>query len=118
MGHETGAEAMTEPIELDTVLDTLNHPHRRAILRFLYEHPEDRISAETMVSYLREREEGRTGEKPSSERISTDLYHIHAPKLDDVGLVTFDRSRRELQYHPEERVETWLDFIDATHESE
>jgi len=57
------------------------------------------------------------------ERVTIELYHVHLPKLDDAGLVSFDDEMQAVAYegHPiVERVaeKAWQTESAATREAE
>ena len=78
----------------DVVFDILRNERRRQVLQFLREHPR------TTLSDLAEHVASLENDKPihdltSSERkrVYVGLYQCHLPKMDDVGVIDYDRSR-------------------------
>lgn len=113
---ETGSE--DPDLSLDAVLDLLAHHHRRALLRELREAPDGSIPEDAVIARLQEQEERRTGEQPSWDHVAATLHHVHEPKLAEAGVVSFDGSEETYLYYPNERLETWLDHIEAVHGSD
>lgn len=81
-----------DPRPLDRALDSLRHRHRRRILLLLSEH-DPRDVAEFAIDRL-----ATDGE--DVERVTTDLYHAHLPKLAAAGYVDWDRERGTIRRGP------------------
>jgi DNA-binding transcriptional ArsR family regulator len=67
---------------LDRMFDALKHPYRRRILELLNEHnprDEDEFSVEELAT-----------EDDDLELLTTELYHVHLPKLVESGYVEWD----------------------------
>lgn len=93
--RDEGEDNETLSNETDALLDALSHRYRRFALTALCGRDEPVALADLAVD-VTERETGETGESLSKERareIEISLYHVHVPKLDDAGLVEFDRDR-------------------------
>jgi hypothetical protein len=77
----------------DSAFEALAHEHRRRVLLSLLD--EESCSAE--VALLTE-----TLEAPnrSQERVRTELHHVHLPKLDNLGFVTWDEPTDEVTRGP------------------
>jgi len=89
-GDETGSDEPT-----NALFDALAHRYRRFALAALSSRDEPMALADLAVDVAK-RETGDTGEWVSKERareIEISLYHVHVPKLEDVGLVEYDRDR-------------------------
>lgn len=106
------------PLSLDTILDLLAHHHRRAMLHALMVKSENTIEEQEMIARLEGVEQKRTGEKPSSDHLAVSLHHTHLPKLSQAGVVTYDENEERYQYHPDEKIEKWLELIESEHEEE
>lgn len=121
MSPSTGnsdADAEAATLSVDAILDFMAHHHRRAMLRALREAPDNTVSEDKLISRLQDQEQARTGKQPSWDHISAALHHIHEPKLSEAGIISYDESSEEYQYHPNDRVEKWLDHIESVHETE
>lgn len=113
---ETNEDAPT--LSVDAILDILAHHHRRALLRSLREAAEGQMPEAEIISLFQEQEEARLGKQPSWDHLSASLHHIHEPKLSEAGLITYDAGDGVYYYHPDERVEKYLDFIESEHETD
>lgn len=115
---DRGPDRREVPLSVDSLLDLLGHPHRRAVLRTLLEAPDDVVAADELIGRLQDREESRTGERPSWEHLTVALHHVHVPKLSDAGVVEYDAAGGRYVYRPRDRLETWLDHVESVHEPE
>lgn len=113
-----GTDGDAPSLSLDAILDILAHHHRRGLLLSLRESTEGRLSEDDVISLFQHQEETRVGKRPSWDHLSASLHHIHEPKLSEAGLVTYDESDSVYRYHPDERVEKYLDLIESEHETE
>lgn len=113
-----GVQGDTPSLSVDAILDVLAHHHRRALLRSLRDTQDSQLPEDEVISLFRQQEEARVGRQPSWDHLSASLHHVHVPKLSEAGLITYDESGGMYQYHPDERVEKYLDFIEAEHETD
>lgn len=107
-----------DELSLDAILDVLSHHHRRTLFRWLRDQSDQRADSEALLNHLIQQEHERVGKAPSPDHIRATLHHIHLPKLSETGLVTHDEVAQEYQYHPNDRLEKWLELIDSEHASE
>jgi DNA-binding transcriptional ArsR family regulator len=92
---EVAETEMTVEQSRDALFDALSHRYRRFALAALCGRDEPVALADLAVE-VTEQETGEIGENLSKERareIEISLYHVHVPKLDDTGIVEFDRDR-------------------------
>lgn len=118
MGKKSEGRDAPDELSLDAILDVLSHHHRRILFRWLRDQPDQRADSQALINRLIQQEHERMGKTPSPDHIQAALYHIHLPKLNETGLVTHDEAAQEYQYHPNDRLEKWLELIDSEHESE
>lgn len=92
-------------VELDTALELLSDPHRRAILRYLASTPGGSVESSTVVDYV--------VEQSSAERRTAEVecYHAHLPKLHEAGVIEFDPRTGDVRYRRSEAIEHLLDAI-------
>jgi len=84
------------PLELDTVLDVCEHPHRRAVLAALAENHQS-ISVNALATAIVEHDQDRLVTDDSGEtltQIRVGLHHAHLPKLDEAGLIEYNSERQ------------------------
>ena len=95
-GHDSSADVASPPETLskDVLFDILKNERRRQTLEFLREEPT------TTLSDLAEHVAALENDKPireltSSERkrVYVGLYQCHLPKMDDAGVIDYERSR-------------------------
>lgn len=97
-GNETAALA------LDEVFDVLVSPRRRAVLYELYGRSDPIALSDLAIAVSRSEPNGiDTEEITADETVTTDrpvalaLDHVHLPKLQQAGLVEYDRTERTVQ---------------------
>lgn len=100
-------------LSLDAILSLLAHYQRRDVLGYLADRPDQTCSIDECVAHVMKREEDRTGTRPGHDQVATILHHVHVPKLTDAGLLEYDPRSRQLRYGGHDRLETWLDRIQA-----
>ena len=95
---DDGGSAGTVDVAKDVVFDILKNERRRQALHFLREHPT------TDLSDLAEHVAALENDKPirdltSSERkrVYVGLYQCHLPKMDDAGVIDYNRSRGTIE---------------------
>lgn len=101
-----------EQLSTDQILELLGQYQRREIIRQLRDSPGRDHSIDDVVAYLESIERSRNTTVPGENHLLSVIVHIHAPKLEEAGLVDFDVPSRDLHYYPNERVEEMLDCID------
>lgn len=94
-----------EPLTVDTVADILSDSHRRIVLYRLREEDGVVPISELVDAILANETEG------ARDRVHMGLWHQHLPKLDDTGIVEFDRDAKEVQLV---RSGTLTDFLEVT----
>jgi hypothetical protein len=87
-----------EPTELsrDEVFGILSNPRRRAAIHHMNDHPEEVVQLRDLAEQLAawENDVDRTAVTyKQRKRVYTSLYQSHLPKMDDLGIVTFDKHR-------------------------
>jgi DNA-binding transcriptional ArsR family regulator len=97
---------------LDTVFQILSNRRRRFVLYFLTE-VDDPIGREELARRIAtwERDED-IGDVPSDEiaRVTVSLDHAHLPRLEDGGVVSYDREEREIA--ATDAVDRFLPYLD------
>lgn len=79
---------------IDAVFDALADERRRFILRYVIDQSGG-VGFDELANGIHNRETRSNGgfsERDDRERIRCALYHSHLPKLDDAGIVEFDRT--------------------------
>ena len=79
---------------LDLVLDVLANPYRRRVLTALLEHnPQDDEDTHLPPDVAIADED--------VEQLKVHMTHIHLPKLEDAGLIEWDRDANEIRKGPQ-----------------
>lgn len=95
-------------LSVDALLSLLAHHHRRALLEFLVEAPNNTAALDDCVGYLIQQEEARVDERPAYDEVEAVLHHVHLPKLGNAGILEYDARSQQLRYWGHEQLEAWL----------
>lgn len=104
-------------LSVDATLELLGDHERRALLQFLRETTGSTASVQDLIPQLRQHIAERTGERVSRDQIKIRLYHTHLPRLANTGIIEYDARSEELKYYSNDRLEAWLDRIQAEESS-
>lgn len=104
-GSARGATATPGPqdVSLDTVFMILKNSRRRAVLRYLVE-VEAETTLDTLAEHIAAAENGIDVQALSSsqrKRLYIGLYQAHLPKMDDAGVIEFDKHRGRVELRSE-----------------
>ena len=89
----------------------LANRRRRYALRFLVD-AGDVVEFADLVDAVIELERAFDGPLDDHrERVRTDLYHVHLPKLVDAGVLEFDCRSRTIRYHQNDVIETSITLV-------
>jgi DNA-binding transcriptional ArsR family regulator len=91
----------------DELLRILADDRRRAILEYLRDSSTGAATVEMLADKIDEEDHG------GDEANAAVLVHADLPKLDDGGLVDFDRRSMTVRYRSHETVEQLLDCVEA-----
>lgn len=101
----------------DVALRLLAEQRRRKVLRFLANNGEKPVPLDNLAAKITDGEStGNEEEMDSYDSVVTSLYHSHLPKLQEAGLVEFDRQDSTVRYRRHEDVEGLLDHVDTSFE--
>lgn len=98
---------------LDASLRLVSDRQRRRILRRLRDDPTGTTTLEDLLDDLSDGGAAPTADPPDRDRLSIQLIHSHLPKLNDHGVIDYDRDDEVIRYRPDEGVETVLDALPA-----
>lgn len=96
---ETDAEGSADDLPLDVVFGALKNVRRRRVLRYLDEHREP-VSLSDLSEHVAAIENETSPANLNSKqrkRVYVGLYQCHLPKLDDMGVITFNKSRGRIE---------------------
>lgn len=80
----------------DITLSAVANERRRTVLRVLADADRENLPFETLVERLREDD----GERPADDyrqRVRTELYHTHLPKLEACGMLVHNTERKQVR---------------------
>jgi hypothetical protein len=80
------------------IFDILRNSRRRAVLSYLFEKG-GRASIKELTEHVASEEYGVAAEEVSADqhkRVYTALYQCHLPRLDEFGVIDFDKDRKEV----------------------
>lgn len=96
----------------DDVLANLAYTRRRIVLSILKDQkaPISRTAlAQRITTY--ETDEGTTSDVDPSEALCASLHHVHLPRLQQAGFITYDTDANTVTYEGHQALEDeWLDF--------
>lgn len=88
-------------LDMDHAFDVLDHPRRRYVLYALANGEDSTLRelALKIATWEGDIDESAVDDR-THDRVYLSLYHAHVPKLEDEGVVEFDRSAETLQPGP------------------
>ncbi|WP_232701753.1 DUF7344 domain-containing protein [Halobacterium wangiae] len=106
-------ENHSRSLSTDELLEIAADQTRRIVLSQLIEEGESRVQVEELVSTVCAETGPTVGEHPTGhETVRTRLHHRHLPKLAAAGVIEYEEDRHCVRYHPNERLEALLDFLE------
>ncbi|QLH84386.1 DUF7344 domain-containing protein [Halosimplex pelagicum] len=93
--------------ELDTAFELLADRRRRAVVEFLRAAPRGALDLPALVDAV------ATECQEDPDALASSLHHRHLPKLDDAGVVEFDREEGVVSYDSHPLVERCLDVAQS-----
>ena len=100
----------------DAVFDILRNDRRRAVLRYLKRRDARSATLDEMATHIAGRENDVDVSRVSStqsKRVYFALYQSHLPKMDDVGIIDYDRNRGIIEPKGLSHLEPHLSIIDG-----
>ena len=96
---------------LDTVFDLLRVSRRRYILYYLYDIESKVVDVDEAIDAVCAYEARGTGRDgfPPREEVLIDLHHDHIPRLDDAGIIEYDRRQGTIRFRGSDSLEEWLE---------
>lgn len=84
-----------EQLDQDVIFDVLYNRRRRQVIRYLLEHDQTATTSDLAEAIAAEENDVPIAQLSSSERkrVYVGLYQNHLPKLDDVGVIDYDKHR-------------------------
>lgn len=95
---ETRAGTGSQQPSVDELFEILSHERRRAVLATLSDHQS--VAVESLAADVAACESDDSPAVPSEslvDEVHVTLHHVHLPKLDDAGLVDYDRDEKTVE---------------------
>jgi DNA-binding transcriptional ArsR family regulator len=99
-----GSAHTTTEATVDDVFSALAHRRRRTVLQQLRTLDDGETTLQRLVERMDADEE--------STSLAVSLHHVHLPKLDAMGIVSYSPDRRRVRYLTAPTVEDVLDALD------
>lgn len=96
---------------LDALLRFVADRRRRQAIHQLRHHASGKTPIDDLVDTLRSGDSHTDDQTTGREQLSTQLYHVHLPKLADHDIVEFDPENRDVRYQPDDQIESILDSL-------
>lgn len=100
----SGSSNPDDPLEVDALLESLEHPRRRYLIYAVAESTE--LALPDVAAQIVAWEEGvplADAAEADRERAYVVMYHAHVPKLEREGVVAFDRGSETVRLGPNGR---------------
>ena len=106
---DTGENGSVPTPSLDTVFDLLSDQRRRYVLYHLVNAADDTVGYEDLAEQVAVWEAGGDPSEDHVDRVATDLYHIHLPKLTESNVVDFDQRSGDVRFWGQPTVEEYAE---------
>lgn len=110
------AEEVETPLPLDQVFTILKNERRRRVLEYLQE-TDGEVSLSDLAEEIAAEENDKDVAQISSserKRVYVGLYQCHLPKMDSMGVISFNKSRGLVELG--ENVDVLYDYLDTADE--
>lgn len=113
-GDPEEPEAIPIPYSFDQVLELISAPRRRSLLYHLKDRSDTEVPLEQLVDRVYEREKAIPArETPKSrEEVGVSLAHNHLPRLDDLGILSYETADKTVEYHPNPALESAIRYVE------
>ncbi|WP_211693276.1 DUF7344 domain-containing protein [Natronomonas halophila] len=120
MADEAGEtdDSRVESLPLDQVFGILKNQRRRYVLKYLYE-AEERVSLSEVAEQIAAWENDKDVRQISSserKRVYVGLYQCHLPKMDGVGVISFNKPRGVIELG--ENADSLYRYLDTDDEAD
>ncbi|PSP60146.1 hypothetical protein BRC73_03680 [Halobacteriales archaeon QH_7_66_37] len=106
-------EHRSRELGLDQLFEVLQNQRRRYVLNYLREHEEMTTLSdlsEQIAAWENDKEVRRISSS-ERKRVYVALYQCHLPKMDDMGVVEFEKARGTIE--PGEHIERCYEYLDV-----
>ena len=102
---ESSADDLTE------VFDLLSCTRRRYAVYYLYETEGSAVAVADLADYVDGIEPDDDPGSDDAERIEIDLHHVQLPKMDEYGVIDYDRRTRTVRYVGWSSFDDWMEWV-------
>lgn len=108
-------ETIPIPYSFDQALNLISVPRRRTLLYDLKDRADEEIPLDDVVDQVVARERSiPIRESPASrDSVVVSLTHTHLPKLEELGILTYDSDERLVHYHGNPALESFVRYIET-----
>lgn len=99
-------------LSTNSLFEALTDGHRRAMLVFLGDTPEEEVASEEVVEFIHQH--GSAGS--DLETLDLLCHHSHFPKLDEAGLVSHDAENKTITILRKDTIAQLRDIINELEE--
>ncbi|AGB30723.1 hypothetical protein C488_03846 [Natrinema pellirubrum DSM 15624] len=110
MTHQDGASSEAQPV-IDRSLAALSDPYRRSVCRYAMRTQTTRLDHAEIADYIVDR--ASPADDLDRRTVATELRHLHLPKLEDAGLLEYERDSGVV-HADRERIADRLERLRAT----
>ncbi|MFB6223436.1 MAG: hypothetical protein ABEH86_07165 [Haloarcula sp.] len=113
-GEPEKPETIPIPYSFDQVLDLVSSPRRRCLLYHLKDRSEHSMELDELAKRIYEREKAipaRSTPK-SCDEVSVSLAHNHLPRLDELGILSYDSDENGVEYYPNPALESVIRYVE------
>ena len=113
-GDPEQPETIPIPYAFDQVLELISAPRRRSLLYHLKDRSENETTLDDIVDRVYEREKAIPArETPQSrDQVGVSLAHNHLPRLDDLGILSYEAENNTVEYHPNPALESVIQYVE------
>jgi len=113
-GNPEEPETIPIPYSFDQVLELISAPRRRSLLYHLKDRSENEVPLDELVDRIYEREKAIPArETPKSrDEVGVSLAHNHLPRLDDLGILSYETASNTVEYYPNPALESAIRYVE------
>lgn len=99
-------------LSLDACLNLIADRDRRRLIQHLRQNGNEETAIDTLVDQLNGSAQAPAEDRPPDRsQLTTQIHHIHLPKLAEYGVVEYEPERGTVRYSSNEQVEAVLDSL-------
>jgi len=113
-GDPEEPETIPIPYSFDQVLELISAPRRRSLLYHLKDRSESEVPLDDLVDRVYEREKAIPARATprSRDEVGVSLAHNHLPRLDDLGILSYETAGNTVEYYPNPALESVIQYVE------